>query len=228
MLTQLHSDLWICAVPYRAMGMWLGRQLVVIRLPARGLWVHSPIPWTPALRDEVARLGAVRQVVGPNRIHDECLREFQVEYPAAEFHAALGLAADRRDIHFVAEPLSDTPPREWADCIDQQLVAGMPRLNEVVFLHRASRSLLLADLAFNLGGEAPWLTRLAMRLSGAWGRFTPTRFCKSLMRDRAAVRASIDRILSWDFDRIIVGHGRNIERGGKDALREAFAFLKSK
>ena len=36
---------------------------------------------------------------------------------------------------------------------------------------------------------------------------------------------SIDAILAWDFDRIIVGHGTTIETGGKAALRDAFAFL---
>jgi hypothetical protein len=226
MLTRVHPDLWICPVPYRAMGLWLGRQLVLARLPAGGLWVHSPIPWPAGLRAEVAALGPVRHVVGPNRFHDECMREFQAEYPEAAFHAAPGLAQDRPDIGFQPEPLGDTAHPAWAGAIDQHLVRGMPRLNEVVFLHRASRSLLLADLAFNLGPDAPWLTRLAMRLSGAWGRFAPSRLCRSLMKDRRAVRASIDHILEWDFDRIILGHGRNIESGGKAALREAFAFLK--
>ena len=84
---------------------------------------------------------------------------------------------------------------------------------------------MIADLAFNLGPPGPWLTALAMRLNGVWGRFGPSRFCKSLMRNRTAVRASLDFLLEWDFDRIVVGHGRNLETGGKDALRKAFAFL---
>jgi hypothetical protein len=46
-----------------------------------------------------------------------------------------------------------------------------------------------------------------------------------MMKDRAAVRASIDRILAWDFDRIIVGHGNNIEAHGREVLRDAFSFL---
>jgi hypothetical protein len=46
------------------------------------------------------------------------------------------------------------------------------------------------------------------------------------MRDRAAVRASLDRILAGDFDRIIVGHGRNVETGGKRVFGDAFAFVR--
>ncbi len=206
------------------MGMPLGRQLVVVRLPGGGLWIHSPVPMTPELRAELAAVGEVRHVVGPNLWHDECLREFQAEHPAALFHAAPGLAAQKRDVCFGAE-LSDAPHPDWAGTLEQHLVRGMPGMNEVVFFHPASRSLIIADLAFNLGPDGPWWFALLMRAYGAWGRFGPTPLEKWLMRDRPAVRASLDLVLAWDFDRVIVGHGRNIETGGKDALRRAFAFF---
>jgi len=224
-LQQLHPDLWICPVPYRAMGMPIGRQLVVVRLTGGGLWVHSPIPVTPRLVGELAALGEIRHVVGPNCYHDECLVEFQLEYPAAEFHAAPGLAKQRPDIHFGAE-LSDVPHPDWSGTLEQHLIMGMPKLNEVVFFHAASRSLIIADIAFNLGPDGPWWFALLMRFNGCWGRFGPTQFCKSNMRDKAAVRTSLDRILTWDFDRVIVGHGKNLETSGKDIFRAAFAFLR--
>ncbi len=225
MLRQLHNDLWVCRVPYWAMGMPLGRQIVVVRLPGGGLWVHSPVPMQPELRAELAALGEVRHVIGPNLWHDECLRDFQAEHPAALFHAAPGLAAQKRDVRFGAE-LSDTPHADWAGVMEQHLVRGMPRMNEVVFFHPASRSLIIADLAFNLGPDGPWWFALMMRAYGAWNRFGPTPLEKMLMKDKAAVRASLDRILQWDFERIIVGHGRNVETDGKRVFREAYAFLK--
>ncbi len=84
---------------------------------------------------------------------------------------------------------------------------------------------MIADIAVNLGPDGPWWLALLMRLNKAWGHLGPTRFCKSMMKDKAAVRASLDHILDWDFDRILVGHGRNIEAGGKAAFRTAFRFL---
>src|SRR5687767_9230679 len=121
MLTTVHPALYVCRVPYRSIGLWLGRQLVVARLPDGGAWVPSPIPWSPTLRAQVAQIGEVRHVVGPSCFHDECLREFQAEYPDAEFHAAPGLAASRPEIRFVATPLSDDPHADWAGVIDQHL-----------------------------------------------------------------------------------------------------------
>lgn len=224
LLRQLHADLWVCAVPYKAMGMAIGRQIVVVRLPTGGLWIHSPIPVTPELRRELASLGVIRHVVGPNCYHDECLAEFQAEYPTAMFHAVPGLAEKKRDTRFAAE-LSDTPHPDWAGTLEQHLIRGMPKLNEIVFFHAASRSLVIADIAFNLGPDGPWLLGLIMRTNGIWGRFGPSRFCKSLMRDKPAVRASLDRILAWDFDRVIVGHGRNLETGGRETFRTAFSWL---
>jgi hypothetical protein len=206
------------------MGLALGRQLVVVRL-ADGLWIHSPIPVTSELQRELAALGPVRHVVGPNCFHDECLEELQAAYPEAIFHAAPGLARTKASVRFARE-LSDAPDPAWTGVLQPHLVRGMPRLNEVVFLHPASRSLILADLAFNLGPDGPFLTALAMRINGVWGHFGPSRLCRSLMKDPAAVRQSLDALLAWDFDRIIVGHGRNIETNGKQSLRDAFAFLK--
>ena len=124
-----------------------------------------------------------------------------------------------------AEPLSDRPHPDWQESLAQHLVHGMPRFNEVVFLHRASRSLIITDIAMNFGPDSGWLLKLVMSLNGGVGRFGPTGFCKSMMKDRAAVRASLDTILTWDFDRIIVGHGRNVETDGRRVFREAFAFL---
>ena len=45
------------------------------------------------------------------------------------------------------------------------------------------------------------------------------------LRDKAAARASLERLLSWDFEKIVLAHGRLIQKGGKAALRDAFSFL---
>jgi hypothetical protein len=44
-------------------------------------------------------------------------------------------------------------------------------------------------------------------------------------RDRAAARRSIEAILAWEFDRVLISHGHPLETGGREALREAYRFL---
>ena len=66
-----------------------------------------------------------------------------------------------------------------------------------------------------------------MRLVGAHSYFGPSRLARSMIKDRAALRASVDRILAWDFDRVVVTHGDLVETGGREALRASFAFLQA-
>jgi hypothetical protein len=35
----------------------------------------------------------------------------------------------------------------------------------------------------------------------------------------------VDRILEWDFDRVLIAHGRSLATGGKETLREVYSFL---
>jgi len=42
-------------------------------------------------------------------------------------------------------------------------------------------------------------------------------------KDRRAAKQSLERILEWDFDRIILSHGENIESDAKAVLRKAWA-----
>jgi hypothetical protein len=43
-----------------------------------------------------------------------------------------------------------------------------------------------------------------------------------LIKDKAAVRESADRVLEWDFDRILLTHKDIVERGGREAFRFAY------
>ena len=109
--------------------------------------------------------------------------------------------------------------------MDQVFFRGRPYENEVVFLQRASRTLIMCDLAFNFVPRAAAPTRLLMRLLLSYGRFGPSRLDPLLIRDRQAARQSLERILAWDFDRVVVAHGDVLENGGRDALRQGYSWL---
>jgi len=113
----------------------------------------------------------------------------------------------------------------WRDDFTQHLVGGIPKLQEVVLLHRASRTLILTDLAFNIQQSDSWFTRFFMRLNGAYGHFGPSRIFRTLVKDRAALRSSLNRMQEWDFDRIIVTHGDVLETGGKSAMQTQYAWV---
>jgi hypothetical protein len=45
------------------------------------------------------------------------------------------------------------------------------------------------------------------------------------LKDKYEFKKSIDYILEWDFEGIIISHGKLIERDGKDIFREASKLI---
>lgn len=67
--------------------------------------------------------------------------------------------------------------------------------------------------------------RLLLRMLRAYGQFGPSLIARLSLKDRAALRRSIEAVLAWDFERITVTHGDVVEKHGRAVLREAYAFL---
>ena len=224
MLRQLAEHLWVTERPQRFYGLEVGCRMTVIRLEDASLVLHSPVALDARLCDELDALGTVRYAIAPNRFHHLHAGDVARAYPETRLWVAAGVERKRPDLK-IAGVLADDPPAEWKGEVDQLYFRGRPFENEVVFLHRASRTLVLCDLAFNFGATAPMTTRVVMTLLGGYGRFRPTRLDPLLIRDRRAARQSLEQILAWDFDRVVVAHGDVLERGGRPALRAGYRWL---
>ncbi len=223
-LERLDYELWVARGHFTVFRGDSGLRRTVIRSGDGSLWIHSPIPFTQALADAVSALGTVRWLVAPNKVHHLYLADWIAAFPDARLAGAPGLAEKRRDLHFDAR-LESTPPEGWPEEIPFVFVEGASTMSEVVFLHAPSRSVLFTDLVFNTPGVGPNEAPIFNLLVGARGRFGPHRMVRAFLRDKRAVARSLDRILEWDFDRVIVTHGDVLETGGREKLREAFAYL---
>jgi hypothetical protein len=223
-LRPLAPELWVVERPQRFCGLEVGTRMTVIRLADGGLLLHSPVELDAGLRRELDAIGRVRFAVAPNRVHHLYAGRVAEAYPGARLWVAPGLERKRPDLVFDGV-LGDDAPAEWKGQLDQVFFRGRPYENEVVFFHRASRTLILCDLAFNFGPRSAAPTRLLMRLLRSYGRFGPSKLDPLLIRDRRAARQSLERILGWDFDRVVVAHGDVLESGGREALREGYAWL---
>ncbi len=226
-LTPLAKDIWVAERPQKFYGLPVGTRMTVMRLSGGRLLLHSPVVLDAELRAELDAIGRVRYVVAPNRVHHLYAGDVAKAYPEARLWVGPGLERKRPDLKFVAV-LGDESPEEWREEVGQTFFRGRPYENEVVFFHRASRTLILCDLAFNFGPSAAAPTRFLMKLIRSYGRFGPSKLDPLLIRDRSAARTSLDRILAWDFDRVVVAHGEILETGGRAALREGYAWLLSR
>lgn len=216
MLERVAEGLHVARHPLRVLGVEFGTRMTVITLPDGGLWLHSPIPIDDALRSALDALGPVRHIVAPNLFHHLFLSPCQALYPDASLHVAPGFDRKRPDLKPDAV-LGGALPEAWGDAIDAVLLEGMPALNETVFFHRPSRTLIVTDLVFNFGRPTGW-AGLFCRLNGIYGKVTPSRVYRSAIKDKAAFGRSVGRLLEWDFERVVLAHGGPIEEAGKATL----------
>lgn len=223
-LRALADDLWCAEAEIAVARMPLGVRMTVLRRPGGGLILHSPIEIDDALADAIDALGPVEHLIAPNRFHHLFLLGATRRWPEARLWGAPGLPAKRRDLVF-DEVLGDDTPEQLADCIELRLIAGAPIVSEVALFHPPSRTLVLTDFVFNIQRSSSRVSRLYLRLSGAWQRLAQTPLTRMLVRDRAAARRSLKAVFEWDFDRLIVAHGDIVEHGGKRRLADALAKL---
>lgn len=206
-------------------------RMTLIRLASGGLWVHSPIALSEQLRAQLEPLGPVAHLVSPNKIHYAHIRAWKEVYPQATAWASPGVreraAQQRLSVSFDAD-LGDEPPRAWAGEIEQLLFRGSRFMEEVVFLHRPSRTLVLADLIENFEAErlrpwARWLAWLVGNLDPD-GK-APWDLRMTFLGRKQQARASLARMLAWQPERILLAHGRWYPEHGTAELRRAFRWL---
>lgn len=221
--------MWVIDHDLRIAGLDLGARTSILRLSDGGLLLISPGRMDDAMRERVTQLGPVRALAAPNRFHHLYLGQAARAWPDAKVFMPPGLEEKLAAAGRILPPhavLGDTPPDELQGAVLTHHLKGMPKMEEVAFFHPASRTLVVTDLCFNFQNVKGVWSNVALKVYGALGRFGPTRLERLLMKDRKAVRRSIDHLLSWDFDRVIVCHGDVLETGGHAAMKEAFAWLR--
>jgi hypothetical protein len=221
-LVQHDADLWSASHVFRWQAglVPIPVRMTVIRLGDGQLILHSPVPVSPEIRLELEALGPVGFIVVP-RAHGRFAGQVAEIYPSARLLAAPDPGWRQKKLSYHGS-IADEPPDSWSGDVDSLLVAGF-RLQEVLLLHRPSRTLILTDLCFNIRRSSERLARLFFAANGMWQYFGPSRLIRRLaVSDRAAMGRSLERVLQWDFDRIVPGHGDVVERGGPAALRAAW------
>ena len=226
MLRTIVPDLvWTSQMSYGRFGFDVGAWMTVLRLENGDLVVHSPVALKPELRAAVEQLGPVSHVIAPSGMHYEHLAEWAEAYPAAARYGVPALPEKIRAAAGDVQTLTETPPPAWAGQLEQTLVRGSKLYDEAVFCHHASRTLVLTDLCFNVPESSSASTRLWAKALGVLGGLSSSRLFPLAIRDRAAARASIERILTWEFDRVTVSHGEPVLEHGKQEFRRAYAWL---
>ncbi len=226
MLERLDEGLWVAAMPLTYVGLHLGTRMTVVRLAGGELWIHSPIAPTAALRAAVDGLGRVAHLVAPNLYHHLFVEPWRAAYPGAVVHGPGALARKRKDLPLSA-PLEEAHAAPWAGELAPVHIDGC-MLDETVFVHQATRTLVTSDLTENFATSPHWATRMYLKAAGVHGKVGWPAPLRLLYRDHGAARRSVDALLEHDFDRVVLAHGDIVGREGKTAVRETFTFLRGR
>ncbi len=222
-LREVAENLWEVSQPLPVAGINFGHRMTVARLASGELVVHSPVAWNAELEAELRVLGDPRYFVAPSRFHDLFWASWSEKMRGSRFYGVPGM---RRRFSFM-ETLAEGGKDPWGSELERVSLAGMPWANENVFLHSPSRTLIVADMLFNLGEPGPALSRIMMRVFGISAHAGTSRFYRFAIRDRPAFWESLRQVMDLEFDRIIVGHGENVSRHGREVLREAYRWLRA-
>lgn len=218
MLQKQAENLWTCEIEQRlGPGVRLPARMTVVRLPDGTLALISPVPISDALAAELALLGEVGCLIAPNAMHHLHLPAAHARYPEARVLGAPGVASKQPSVPL--EPLERQPVAGLRDVLAARLIDGVPKISEVALYHAPSRALIVTDLVFNVEAPATWATGLVLSCMGTKGRLAQSRAWHWLKQDTAAERASIDALLAWPFERVIMAHGTVLASEAKARLK---------
>lgn len=223
-LSPFTDGVWLASEPVRIVGMKLTSTMTVLELPDSKLLLYSPVPMTDERRSAVESLGTVAHLYAPNTFHHMWIGEWSRAFPEARVHGPSALRAKRPDLRI--DRLHDQePPGGLAATLEEVHIDGF-RLEESVLVHRASKTLFVADLVHNVGRPEHWWAATYSRAMGFYDRVALSRVLRwTAFSDSAAAKESLHRLSHCSFDRLVVGHGAPIEHGAREALLGAYGWL---
>jgi hypothetical protein len=231
------------SVPFLRFGhLKIGGRGTIVKMATGSLAVFSPVALTPDVKSKVSSLGTVKYIIAPDVEHHIFLKPWALEYPQAEVIGMEGLPEKRaadpdtkgtKFAHvFTASNKHDLRISPEFDSEFEYEYIHSHKNKELVFVHKPSRTMIEADLLFNLPATEQFsksgtnpnsgiLTKLfASIMNTRRDAIWQQRFLWYAAggKDRKGFAQSVNVIKKWDFERVIPCHGDVIETGGKNVF----------
>jgi len=238
-IRKLTPDITICSSPFKRFGrVKIGGRGTIVRLQTGNVAVFSPVALTEEVKSETQSLGNVKYLVAPDQEHHIFIEEWHKAYPEASVIGPETLPGLRKKQGYFEipaalwKPFAADKPLTVSEEFDSEFHSEYVHAHqnkELVFCHKPSGTLIEADLLFNLpateqmsksgeSAETGVLTKIFNSLQNTHGEAKAQKrllWYAMSAGDRPAFNASMRRINSWQFDRIVPCHGDVIETGGK-------------
>lgn len=204
----------------------------IMKLPVRsvvikankGVILISPIKFTSDQLQQILELGEVTDIVSPSLIHSLFLHKAIKRFPNATVWAPPGMREKFPIEKFPKMRIDKTltkNPWPYEDQIQIQLIEGAPKATEVAFFCKELKTIIVSDLVFNLQHPHGLGANILSRFIGIYKKFAMSRLWNRFIKDKSAFKKSVEGILEWDFDQVIMAHGEVLTENGKHLFKES-------
>ena len=226
-LKPMAENIWIVDGPAIEMPFGLAKvpfstRMTVVKLANGKLRCHSPIQPEQALLDSLDQLGEVAYLIGPNKLHYAYLQAWKDLYPRAQVWLAPGIDQRARAQKMPlpqGQELIDQAPPTWSAELAQHLFKGSCFMQEAVFFHKASKTLILTDMIENIETHQmkPYHRLLYKLGDNAYpnGK-TPRDLRLTFVGKKKAARTSFETLKNWKPEKIILAHGQCFLKNGQE------------
>jgi hypothetical protein len=209
------------------MGIWFPTRMTVAVLQDGSLWIESPVSVTYETLTRLTGLGPVGYLVANTPRHVWRLESWHDLFPDAQLWAprASPVTLAHRKVPLTGR-LGPRSAKEWAEDFHQVAIEGSPFLEEVWFLHKPSRTLIVGDLIqvhdLSPGSVIGNALKRVGHVAGPDGGTAVD--IRATFWDRKALRASLEQVLGLDFHTVVLAHGPCIENDAKAFVERAVAW----
>lgn len=208
-LTSFAEGVWFARDSYRLFGVDLGTKMTVVRLDDKKLLIYSPIKINDSLCQQLMELGDPAYIIAPSILHNLHAEQWHSVFPHSMVYCAQGAK-----VRAEGRVLQQGERLPWDNQLISIFIDGMPKVNEWVFIHKKSNTLMLCDLLFNVREPQNRWATLLLKLYGIYNRSAITPLYKLMIKDRKAFDKSLEILRNSYFNKIIIGHGDNISSEG--------------
>lgn len=201
-------------LPVRTVVINIGDKIVLIS------------PGSKLSEDQLKSLIRVDDIIAPNLLHCGGVQKAAAIFPHAKLWGVQGARKLKPEIPWTDEISQSNWPYEKELSFVE--LKGLPRFNEVVFIHHDSRTLIVCDLFFNLLDAEGFGSWLILKLFGTYKKFGMSRLFLKFLQDRDAFEESLRKVFSYNFENIVVSHGNLVLGDGKSIFERATTQRKFK
>lgn len=203
--------------PYKKDNPMSARSTQIILKSGQSLLI-SPIKFAESQIDEIKK-NPVAALIAPNCFHHLHIQRASQILMVSNLHYAEGLQKKRADVKWTTVLSESTWP--YNDEVKLICVGGTSKLNESVFYHIESKTLITTDLFFHFQNLKPKFKNLLFKIMGTFNKPAVSRLITFFANDKNLLKNDLKRILELDFENLVMAHGNVINGNAKEIFIKA-------